>query len=258
VVQRGAFHASPAPGRGMGAGTALQARRGRALLGARLVRSALETETEAGDPASGEDGEAGEEPFVFPVRLACEHEVVVPCGVDHDEGASLQEYMTLPVSQFVLIDLPLGGELVRQAGNIFQLTVPQMKFFDIWVKPICIIDVRSREDCVTLDALECVVEGSPFVERMKISERIDLEVQTRFTWEGGDAIRSHTTISVGVDPPMPFSAFPKRLLRGTGNAVLRASLSALHKSFIQSLGKDYEKWAVDGEYRAYRATLTSD
>ena len=72
---------------------------------------------------------------------------------------------------------------------------------------------------------------------MKISERIDLEVQTRFTWEGGDAIRSHTTISVGVDPPMPFSAFPKRLLRGTGNAVLRASLSALHKSFIQSLGK---------------------
>jgi len=61
-----------------------------------------------------------------------------------------------------------------------------------------------------------------------------------------------------LDPPAPFSLLPRPVLEQTGNAVMQASLHALQGAFIQSLAKDYARWARDPAYRASRAELSRD
>lgn len=59
----------------------------------------------------------------------------MPVTRERDEGAALSAYMALPVSQFVLIDVPMGGQLHRIGQDLFELTVPRLEFFGLWVQP---------------------------------------------------------------------------------------------------------------------------
>lgn len=61
--------------------------------------------------------------------------LTVPVTSQHDEGAPLSAYMALPVSQFVLIDVPLGGRLNRIGQDLFELIVPRLELFGLWVQP---------------------------------------------------------------------------------------------------------------------------
>lgn len=54
----------------------------------------------------------------------------------HDEGASLPDYIALPVSQYVLIDLPMGGVLERIGSDLFEISVPKLELAGVWVRPI--------------------------------------------------------------------------------------------------------------------------
>jgi hypothetical protein len=70
------------------------------------------------------------------------------------------------------------------------------------------------------------------------------------------SIKSSSDIKVLLDPPAPFSLLPRPVLEQTGNAVMQASLNALQGAFIESLAKDYARWARDPSYRAARAELS--
>lgn len=50
--------------------------------------------------------------------------------------------MSLPVAQFVLIDVPLGGQLHRIGSNLFELIVPRLELFGVWVQPAITCTVR--------------------------------------------------------------------------------------------------------------------
>jgi len=66
-----------------------------------------------------------------------------------------------------------------------------------------------------------------------------------------------TSIDVDVDVPRPFSSIPKFVIERTGNAAMKLSLKYIQANFARNLAQDYEKWATDGEYRRYRASLSS-
>ena len=53
----------------------------------------------------------------------------------HDDGASLEDYISLPVSQYVLIDLPLGAQLTRLGSNKFQIDVSKLELAGVYVRP---------------------------------------------------------------------------------------------------------------------------
>lgn len=53
----------------------------------------------------------------------------------HDPGAGIEEYMRLPVSQFVLVKVPLGSTLRRVGSELFEIVVPRVELFGIWVQP---------------------------------------------------------------------------------------------------------------------------
>lgn len=69
---------------------------------------------------------------------------------------------------------------------------------------------------------------------------------------GPPAIASESYINVLVDPPGPFRYVPDFILQSVGEAALKASLSTLQRVFINSLGRDYAKWASDPGYREER------
>lgn len=69
--------------------------------------------------------------------------LTVPVTNEHDTGAQLSAYMALPVAQFVLIDVPLGGQLKRIGAELFELVVPRLELFGLWVQPEIKCIVRS-------------------------------------------------------------------------------------------------------------------
>lgn len=116
---------------------------------------------------------------VTPVNSTLLCRVVVPVTTKHDKACSLQAYMRFPVSQYVMIDVgslpyaqqfsqlslllvlclpkhhllftpqsllvqvPMGGLLRRVGEDMFDVTVPHVRFFDLWVQPRVRCQVRS-------------------------------------------------------------------------------------------------------------------
>ena len=68
----------------------------------------------------------------------------VACSLTHDEGASLDDYMRLPVDQCVCIRMPLDATLERVAGSRSNLTVPPVGFFTLDVSQDALRPGRCR------------------------------------------------------------------------------------------------------------------
>jgi len=88
---------------------------------------------------------------VYPTNLRCALQVIVPtpeAAADADAGRSLSDYMRLPVDQYVGIELPMGAEMKRVAGedSLFQLEIPGLKFLSLEVKPVVRVRVRLIGD----------------------------------------------------------------------------------------------------------------
>jgi hypothetical protein len=76
--------------------------------------------------------------------------IVVPVTQRHDPGMDLPTYMRLPVSQYVLIEVPLGGALSRISEDMFDVEVAPVRFFDLWVQPRVRCRVRQVPNLIVL------------------------------------------------------------------------------------------------------------
>jgi len=204
-----------------------------------------------------------------------------PCNLASDEGIALTDYMKLPVDQYVCIKMPLDATLERMKpdnvmkflsnqnkdligyndltknptipNNYFNLTVPPVRFFTLDVSPSLVCRVKQSDDEIIIESDSCTLYGSPYVESLNGCYKI--QIKTIFTWLDSityRAIKSKSTIVVDVDPPPPFKYFAKSLLEKTGTLAMSIALRQIENAFVQSLSKDYEKWALDNEYRIER------
>jgi len=180
----------------------------------------------------------------------------VKCSLKSDTGVSLNDYMRLPVDQYVLIEMPLNSKLERIGDAEFKLKVPPVNFFWMEVIPTVYCTVTSSEDSVQIESCKCVLSGSNIVEGL--NDSFKFYVCTKFKWVDSPTrkiIFSNSKINVEIDPPGPFKAIPKSALEATGNAVMQIALKTVERSFIISLSEDYNRWAVDLKYRKERANL---
>mmetsp|Transcript_20998 Transcript_20998/g.46051 ORF Transcript_20998/g.46051 Transcript_20998/m.46051 type:complete len:297 (+) Transcript_20998:203-1093(+) len=188
-------------------------------------------------------------------------EVEVPVSIDRDEGAELNAYMTLPVSQFALVEMPLGGKLERLDEDLFAVYVPRVAVFDFFVEPRLECYVTHETDpvrSVKIVSRSCEVDGSPFVK--SLNRCFDFHVETTFTWTSADdedsfeapAIVSTSIIDCLFDPPPPLSLLGKSVLEAAANAIFSTTLTSLQRTFIQNVSKDYNRWAKDSQYRTTR------
>jgi len=187
---------------------------------------------------------------VIDVSSSFEHE----CSLVRDHEVSLDDYMQLPVEQYVCIKMPLDATLERMHTTIFNLTVPPVKFFNLEVSPMLVCEVTQDKNSVVIRSNSCTLRGSPYVEGL--NGCYDMNIETRFRWMDAPekkSIQSSSRILVEVDPPPPFKYFPKKVLTSTGHLAMSIALKQIENAFVQSLAKDYERWATDEEYRARRA-----
>ncbi|KAK9845221.1 hypothetical protein WJX81_000443 [Elliptochloris bilobata] len=165
--------------------------------------------------------------------------------------------MRLPVSQFVLIEVPLGGELCRVGYDLFDVVVAPLSLFDLWVQPHvrCCVRQLADPECVDIQCVDFQLRSSPAVQRLRLNERVRFAVTTRFSCEGppgAEGIRSTTHLQAEVAPPVPFSYLPDGVLTSVGEAAVHAALANLQGTFVRSLARDYARWATNAGYRAER------
>mmetsp|Transcript_33487 Transcript_33487/g.53851 ORF Transcript_33487/g.53851 Transcript_33487/m.53851 type:complete len:118 (-) Transcript_33487:136-489(-) len=90
----------------------------------------------------------------------------------------------------------------------------------------------------------------------KLNNRFDMDALTEMRWNttGEQAeVELKGSLNVWCEKLPPFHIMPTRVLQGASNAVLGAMYRTLSRIFLNSLMKDYEKWANDADYRALRA-----
>ena len=102
------------------------------------------------------------------------------CSLSHDPGASLSDYMQLPVDQYVCIRMPLDANLDRIGGNRFNLTVPPVRFFTLDVSPTMLCNVSQDAGCVLIESRDCILRGSPYV--VSLNGCYNLRIRTAFSW----------------------------------------------------------------------------
>ena len=90
-------------------------------------------------------------------------ETLVPVQPKCDPGCDLPAYMQLPMDQYVLIPLPNKAKLERADNDHFKLLVPELQFFNVWVRPRLLARVQVTPQGVIIEASECKLEGSPEV-----------------------------------------------------------------------------------------------
>ena len=152
------------------------------------------------------------------------------------------------------------------------------------LQPVVYASVYPQENRVVISSSKCILRGSSFIEKTQLNDRFDFNVNTTLTWNDvisdihlsqnnnqyGDvnedennmnmrcSITAETSIKVDVDVPRPFSSIPKRIIERTGNAAMNLSLRYIQANFVDNLAEDYKKWAIDNEYRNYRASLSGN
>jgi hypothetical protein len=144
-------------------------------------------------------------------------------------------------------------------NNYFNLTVPPVRFFTLDVSPSLVCRVKQSDDEIIIESDSCTLYGSPYVESLNGCYKI--AIKTTFRWLDSStyrAIKSKSSIKVDVDPPPPFKFFAKSLLEKTGTLAMSIALRQIENAFVQSLSKDYEKWAIDSEYRLARQNQGTD
>ena len=144
------------------------------------------------------------------VKVDSNHEA--KCSLRHDKGFSLNNYMKLPVEQYVCIKMPLDASLERTSGSadMFNLTVPPVTFFNLEVSPMISCKVYQTSDSVVIESKEVILRGSPFVVGLNGCYKI--KIKTVFKWldtAHQKSIYSNSDIYVEVDPPAPFKYFGK-------------------------------------------------
>ena len=194
---------------------------------------------------------AGAKDVIIDVKSEFETEAVLKTD---GSGVSLDDYMKLPVEQYVCIEMPLNSTLERIEGTLFNLTVPPVGLFHLEVSPMLICRVSQDEDSVVITSNDCTLRGSPYV--VGLNGCYDFNVETRFRWEDSQeskVLKSSSKIYVEVDPPQPFKVFPRKVLSSTGHLAMSIALKQIENAFVKSLAADYARWANDEEYRVIRA-----
>jgi hypothetical protein len=162
--------------------------------------------------------------------------------------------MALPPEAYHQLD----ASLIRPLGGPrFLLKVPRLAFLGVWVEPEVEVNVTIHRESVVLRSSGCRLGGSELVQRTRLDDRFEMAFTTVLTWQSapGTAARIAGDLELAVlaEVVPPFTLLPRAGLEGACNAVLKGLTRWLLPLFMRKLAADYERWALDPEYRARRA-----
>ncbi|KAI3430373.1 hypothetical protein D9Q98_004968 [Chlorella vulgaris] len=165
-----------------------------------------------------------------------------------EQGRPLAEYMTLPASQYSVLD---AKRVERLDEDTFRCYVGAIKLFSLEVEPVITVSVTVQERGPTVRLLSTKLKGSKAVEA--VNERFDATMTNVVRWQeaadgSGLQLVSDTFIQVQVAVPGWF-VLPLSSLERTGGAVMARVLNTAVPRFLQQLSEDYATWAAGDDSR---------
>ncbi|XP_078446318.1 RAP release 2, galactose-binding-like domain protein, putative (DUF1997) [Wolffia australiana] len=162
----------------------------------------------------------------------------------------LEEYMSLPASQYSVLD---AERIERLDENTFRCFVYRIKFFSFEVCPVLTVRVEEEPGGCCIRLLSCKLEGSPIVvaqnEKFSASMENRISCNVGLDESGAQKLVTDTVIEVSIDIPFPFRAIPVEAIESTGAQVLDQLLKIMLPRFLSQLVKDYQAWASGDESR---------
>eukprot|EP00899_Mesostigma_viride_P018286 jgi/Mesvir1/26459/Mv16134-RA.1 len=167
-----------------------------------------------------------------------------------EKERSLHEYMTMPVSQYSVLD---ARKIERIDETAFRCYVGGLDFFGFKVEPVLTVQVTPEADGCTIRLLDTRLQGSALMEaqnnnfKATMTNRVSYRDVTEGDAEAGDKLISSTTqLNVSVQLPRMFRFMAGPGLDKAGSSVVSGVLATMVPQFCRQLRDDYYKWA-DGD-----------
>lgn len=168
-----------------------------------------------------------------------------------NEGSRpLEEYMTLPASQYSVLD---AKRVERLDADTFKCYVGGVHFFSFHVEPVITVSVTVGERGPIVRLLSTELTGSKTA--LEANEKFTATMVNAVHWQETDTgtgtgreIVSDVEICVTLDVPKWFLV-PNRAIENSGSAVLKRLLKLAVPRFLAQLDADYQMWADGDESR---------
>eukprot|EP00271_Cylindrocystis_brebissonii_P015471 TRINITY_DN38374_c0_g1_i1.p1 TRINITY_DN38374_c0_g1~~TRINITY_DN38374_c0_g1_i1.p1 ORF type:complete len:312 (+),score=43.06 TRINITY_DN38374_c0_g1_i1:238-1173(+) len=167
-----------------------------------------------------------------------------------EQGRPLSEYMSLPVSQYSVLD----AERIERVDDItFKCYVQSLKFLNFEVTPVLLVRVDPQPNGCCIRLLSCTLDGSPIVKEQ--NEKFAASMVNNVEWRRSPRssatclLASDTTIEVTLSIPGALSFLSVGIVEAAGSQVLSQLLRLMVPRFLKQLGKDYQAWASGDESR---------
>ncbi len=140
----------------------------------------------------------------------------------------------------VIADPSLTEQL---SSDLFRLRMQSLRFLNLYqFQPIVLLKIWcDSQNTVHIHSADCQLRGlESFMDRFKLQLNGTLSPNTedKLVYLQGQA-----NLSVHVHLPPPLSFSPKKLLKVTGDRLLREILIRIKRQIVQQLLHDYQTWA---------------
>ncbi|MEB3332996.1 MAG: DUF1997 domain-containing protein [Synechococcaceae cyanobacterium] len=163
-----------------------------------------------------------------------------------DQGETLSAYLR---NECRVVEALLGGEQVEPLGSgLYRYTVAAVQLFQLHIQPIIVLQVRSSDGRLELEALEGRLEGFGLVDDFSLSLQSWLQA-------GPLGLNGEAGLAISVSRPALLKLIPERVLEASGRSVLAGILLGIRTRVAKELLNDFQQWQ---QRRSSEATPTTE
>ena len=168
--------------------------------------------------------------MVMPLAFCASQRLDLP--VNH-LSERLPEY--LQQEQRVIGSLLDPRQLTRLGPGNYRYTVTSLQVFQLQVKPVVSLEIKTDGGTMHMRALDCELEGLGIVDDFNLTLEARLNCHNKGL--GGDA-----RLAVQVSQPPLLRLIPRRVLETTGESILSGILLGIKTRVGQQLIADFKRW----------------
>jgi len=165
-----------------------------------------------------------------------------------ENGRPLAEYMTLPASQYSVLD---ARRIERLDEDTFTCYIGGISLLGFTVDPVITVSVTPGARGCVVRLLSCWLEGNRLVEaaNSRFNASMTNELEWKVAEDGGKEIVSNMTMEVILSVPGWFLLVSPGGVSAAGSKVMQQVVNQVVPRFLEQLRTDYALWASGDDSR---------
>ena len=168
--------------------------------------------------------------MVMPLAFSASQRLDLPVEQDREH---LADY--LQQEERVIAALLDERQLTKLSPGTYRYTVTSLQVFQLQVKPVVSLEVRTEPGSVQMRALDCELDGLGIVQDFNLS--LDATLVCDSHGLSGDA-----RLDVQVSQPPLLRLIPRQALEATGASLMSGILLGIKTRVGQQLMADFRSW----------------